>query len=245
MKQEQEQRQGRMPGIVTVTKSASDYLGIDYDIVFKPCRKAAGSSVEAIVLLMGNMRPDDVTTNKAEMSPDDISSILDRLSKSRNKVDINEILRHVWSNMRSSQLREFLQAMYQSRATRDSTITEMNADAESVTHIEWFSIIHATRIGGSNTSRFSDYVLGMRIDEGEHTASSWVPIGKINGRPDHALAVQIDAQLASAVLERFGPTVSIRPEAVVVEVRHRGFRENRRTKAGRVLVEPEITRLLD
>jgi hypothetical protein len=238
-KQGQEQPRGRMPGIVTVAKSACDYLGIDYDIVFKPCRRAAGSSIEAIVLLMEHMRPYVASNNMAELSPDDISSILDRLSNSRNKVDTNEILRHVWSNMRSSQLREFLQAMYQSRATRDSTITELNADAGSVTHIEWFTIIHATRIGGSNTSRFSDYVLGMRIDEDELTASSWVPIGKVKGRPPQALASQLDALLAEAVMERFGPTVSIKP-GIMVEVRHRGYRENPRIKAGKVLAEPEV-----
>ena len=236
-------RGSSLPGIVTVAKSACDYLGIDYDIVFKPCRKAAGSSIDAIVLLMRNMRPDDASNRMVDMSADEIATIFDHLSKSKNKDDGNEILRHVWSKMISSQMREFLQSMNQSRVTLDSTPTEHAADTASEMYIEWFSIIHATRVGGPNAPRFSDFVLGLRIDEDAYAEPRWVPIGKINGRPDHALAVQIDALLASAVLERFGPTVSILPEAVMVEVRHSGYRKNPRTKAGRVLVEPEVVSL--
>jgi hypothetical protein len=238
-------RKNRLPGIVTITKSACDYLQIDYNIVFNPCCKAAGSSIEAIVLLMRNMRPEDASNNMVEMPPDEVDAIHDRLSKSKNKDDKNNIIRHVWSNMPSSQMRVFLQSMNQSRINSADEKSGSNAnDLVTELQTQWFSIIHATRIGGSKLARFSDYVLGIRIDEDGHAEPRWVPIGKIAGRAEHSLASQIDALLANAVVERFGPTVSIHPEAVIVEVRHRGLRENPRTKAGRVLVEPEITRLL-
>jgi len=238
-------RKNRFPGIVTITKSACEFLGIDYEIVFKPSRKAAGSSIEAIVLLMRNMRLDDASNNMVEMPPDEVDSIQNWLSKSRNKDDINNILRHIWSKMPSSQVRSFLQALNPSRKNRVDVKSDPNTDelgAELQT--QWFNIIHATRIGGSKSARFSDYVLGIRIDEDGHAEPRWVPIGKIAGRPEHSLASQIDALLENAVLERFGPTVSIRPEAVVVEVRHRGYHENHRTKAGKVLVQPEIVALI-
>ena len=105
---------------------------------------------------------------------------------------------------------------------------------------EWFTIIHATRVGGPKSARFSDYVLGTLLDGGNDGDPRWVPVGKVAGRPEHAIATKLDALLADAVTERFGPTVSIRPNRVMVEVRHHGYRENRRTKAGRVLVEPEV-----
>lgn len=239
-------RGSRFPGVVTVAKSACDFLGIDYEIVFKPCRKAAGTSIDAIVLLMRNMRPEDASKSMDEITPEEFDTILDRLSKSKNKDDNNHILRHVWSNMPSSQMRAFLQSMSPSRINSADERSGSNAnDLATEPQTQWLSIIHATRIGGSNSARFCDYVLGIRIDEDGHAEPRWVPIGKIAGRPEHSLASQIDALLANAVLERFGPTVSIRPEAVVVEVHHRGFRENPRTKAGKVVVEPVITRLLD
>ncbi len=141
-------------------------------------------------------------------------------------------------------MRAFLQSMNPSRINSVDEKLGSNADDLSTElQTQWLCIIHATRIGGSNSARFSDYILGIRIDEDGHAEPRWVPIGKIVGRPEQALASHIDALLANAVLERFGPTVSIHPEAVIVEVRHRGYRENHRTKAGRVLVEPEITRL--
>ncbi len=243
-RQLQEQRQGRMPGIVTVAKSACDYLGIDYDIVFKPCRKAAGSSVEAIVLLMGNMRPAIETGITRKWSDDDFESVLHTLRNRNNNVEVNEIFRQVWANMTSYQIRGLLRTMYNPASARTSSHDDKGGEInDGELHTEWFTIIHATRIGGSNSSRFSDYVLGMRIDDGNDDEPRWMPIGKVKGRPPQALASQLDALLAEAIMERFGPTVSIRPEAVVVEVRHRGLRENPRTKAGRVLAEPEVVSL--
>lgn len=243
--QEQEQVRGsRFPGVVTVAKSACDFLGIDYEIVFKPCRKAAGTSIDAIVLLMRNMRPEDALNNMVDLTPEGVDSILERIQKSKNKDDRNKILRHVWSNMPSSQMRAFLQSMNPSRINSVHERSGSNAnDLTTELQTQWLSIIHATRVGGPNSARFSDYVLGIRIDEDGHDEPRWVPIGKFSGRPEHDLATKIDALLANAVLERFGPTVSIRPEAVVVEVRHRGYRESPRTKAGRVLVEPEVVSL--
>ena len=248
--QEQEQRQEReqgqvkkMPGIVTVTKSACEYLGIDYDIVFKPCRKAAGSSIEAIVLLMEHMRPAIDTGTHRKWSDDDSESVLHTLRNRKNNVEVNNILRKVWANMASHQIRELLRTMYNTAVAHTSSHDDRGGEInDSELQSGWFTIIHATRIGGSNSSRFSDYVLGVRIDEAEQTASSWVPIGKVKGRPPQALATQLDALLAEAVMERFGPTVAIKP-GIIVEVRHRGHRENRRTKAGKVLIEPEITKL--
>ena len=194
---------------------------------------------------MRNMRQDDASSNMVDLMPEEVDSILERIQKSRNKDDNNQILRHVWSNMPSSQMLAFLQSMNPSRKNSVNERSGSNAnDLTTELQTQWLSIIHATRIGGPNSARFSDYVLGIRIDEDGNAEPRWVPIGKIAERPEHSLASQIDALLANAVLERFGPTVSIRPEAVVVEVRHRGFSENRRTKAGKVLVEPEIIRLL-
>ncbi len=241
--QRQEQERGRMPGIVTVAKSACDYLGIDYDIVFKPCRKAAGSSVEAIILLMNNMRPAIETGITRKWSDDDFESVLHTLRNRKNNVEVNKILRQVWSNMASQQIWELLRTMYNTTAAHTPSHDDKGGEInDSELQSGWFTIIHATRIGGSNSSRFSDYVLGVRIDEDELTASSWVPIGKVKGRPPQALAIQLDALLAEAVMERFGPTVSIKP-SIMVEVHHRGLRENPRTKAGKVLIDPEIKNL--
>jgi hypothetical protein len=242
-RQEQKQDHGRMPGIVTVAKSACEYLGIDYAIVFKPCRKAAGSSIEAIALLMEHMHPAMDTGTHRKWSDDEYEFILHNLRNNKNNVEVNKILRQVWSIMASQQIRELLRTMYKTAAAHTSSHDDKGGETnDSELQNGWFTIIHATRLGGSNTSRFSDYVLGVCIDEDELTASSWVPIGKVKARPPQALAAQLDALLTDAVMERFGPTVSIKP-SIMVEVRHRGFRENGRTKAGKVLVDPEITKL--
>jgi len=235
-----------LPGMVTVAKSACEYLDIDYELDFKLCRKVAGSTIEAICLLMANMNHVNENHNKESLSFDDVVEIYSTLSLAKSSEHKIQVLKRVWVSLAPLEIRWFLNFFKSPMSILgidpDYVSPEL-AESIPIQSIR-LTIIHATRIGSSKQPRFMDFVLGVNVSDDDRFVQDYIPIGKINGRPDEEIATQLDALLADTITEKFGPTVAFEPQ-LVLDVTYKGIRKNPRTKAGFVLVEPEIRSILN
>lgn len=240
-----------LPGMVTIAKSACTYLDIDYELDFKICRKVAGSTTEAVYLLMSNMKPYKADPNQADAwsSLDDVIELYVDLSSSKSgsgAVDHRlHVLNRIWESLNPLEIRWFLY-FFKSPMSVLGIDPEYPGEeiSESIPMPSIrLTIIHATRIGRPNQPRFMDFVLGVNVSDDDRFVQDYIPIGKITGRPDEEIAAQLDVLLVDTITEKFGPTVSFEP-TLVLEVSHRGIRHNNRTKAGYVLIEPSISAIL-
>jgi hypothetical protein len=240
-----------LPGMVTVAKSVCAYLEMEFEEEFKLCRKIAGSTTEAIYLLMSNMKPSKVDLDKADerLSLDDVIELYVDLSSSKSgsgAIDHKlHVLNRIWESLNPLEIRWFLYFFKSPMSVlgiNPEYVHSNLTDSVPLPSIR-LTIIHATRIGRPNQPRFVDFVLGVNVSDDDRFVQDYIPIGKINGRPDEEIAAQLDALLADTIIEKFGPTVAFEP-TLVLEVSHRGIRQNNRTKAGYVLIEPSINTIL-
>ena len=98
-------------GAQVLGRSASEFLEIDYDLVFRPCRKAMGKTPETIARLLENI---DIVSNKTSFESYTISQIMDFL------IDFNEckkrsekliLVDKVWTTLTPVEVRFFLQLL--------------------------------------------------------------------------------------------------------------------------------------
>ena len=76
--------------------AAATFCEIDYDLVFKPCRTATGSSSETISRLMENIPTAIEKRSPAEISLTDIQELFDRLNHVKSRADKEQILWESW-----------------------------------------------------------------------------------------------------------------------------------------------------
>ncbi len=100
-------------------------------------------------------------------------------------------------------------------------------------------IMYAHAGSGRRGGTYSDFTLGIRVDEDERFEEQFIPIGKACGGYTDQDLKKINQRIRELAVERFGPTLSLRP-GIVVEVEFDDIQVNRRTKAGYTLRLPRF-----
>ena len=100
-------------------------------------------------------------------------------------------------------------------------------------------IMYAHAGSGRRGGTYSDFTLGIRVDEDERYEEQFIPIGKAYGGYTDEELKKLNRRIKELAVERFGPTLSLRP-GIVVEVEFDDIQINRRTKAGYTLRLPRF-----
>ncbi len=100
-------------------------------------------------------------------------------------------------------------------------------------------IMYAHAGSGRRGGTYSDFTLGIRVDEDERYEEQFIPIGKAYGGYTDQELKKMNQRIRELAVERFGPTLSLRP-GIVVEVEFDDIQVNRRTKAGYTLRLPRF-----
>ncbi|MEX0780745.1 MAG: ATP-dependent DNA ligase [Balneolales bacterium] len=100
-------------------------------------------------------------------------------------------------------------------------------------------IMYATAGSGKRGGTYSDFTLGIRVKNDERYDEEFIPIGKAYGGYTDAELKKLNQEIKPLVVERFGPTLSLKP-GIVVEIEFDGIQVNKRTKAGYTLRLPRF-----
>lgn len=100
-------------GSRTTATLAAEFCEIDYDMVFKPCRTATGSSSETIEKLMKNLdvarikrKPENIPLSEAEQ-------IFVNLYKTKGRIDKQTLLDQAWRRMTPPEIKYFIRMLGQ------------------------------------------------------------------------------------------------------------------------------------
>ena len=93
--------------------AAAEFCDIDYDLVFKPCRTATGSSSETIERLMANIPHAIDKRSPTERSLSQIMGIFEDLSALSGRDDKKELLHRAWSGMTPVEIKYFIRILGQ------------------------------------------------------------------------------------------------------------------------------------
>ena len=91
-------------------------------------------------------------------------------------------------------------------------------------------IMYAHAGSGKRGGYYSDFTLGIRVREDERYEEEFIPIGKAYGGYTDAEMKRLNQQIKALVVDRYGPTLALRP-GIVVEVEFDEIQVNKRTKA--------------
>ena len=100
-------------------------------------------------------------------------------------------------------------------------------------------IMYATAGSGKRGGTYSDFTLGIRVKDDERYEEEFIPIGKAYGGYTDAELKRLNQEIKPLAVERFGPTLSLKP-GIVVEIEFDGIQINKRTKAGYTLRLPRF-----
>lgn len=101
-------------------------------------------------------------------------------------------------------------------------------------------IMYAHTESGINGIDYSDFTLGVRVEDDERYNEEFIPIGKAPYKNFNEKEIgKIKEHIKELTVERYGPTLGLLPE-IVVELDFDDIRINKRTKANYVLQRPRI-----
>jgi DNA ligase-1 len=100
-------------------------------------------------------------------------------------------------------------------------------------------IMYAHAGSGKRGGTYSDFTLGVSVENDDRFSESYIPIGKAYGGYTNAELRTLNQELKKLVVEKFGPTLSLRP-GIVVELEFDSIQVNKRTKAGYTLRFPRF-----
>lgn len=100
-------------GSRTSAMAAAEFCEIDYDLVFKPCRTATGSSSETIEKLMDNMEVARSKRNPQPLTLQEIESVFESLYSASSRTVKQEILTVVWKKMTPVEIKYFIRMLGQ------------------------------------------------------------------------------------------------------------------------------------
>ena len=100
-------------------------------------------------------------------------------------------------------------------------------------------IMYAHAGSGKRGGYYSDFTLGIRVSEDERYEEEFIPIGKAYGGYTDAEMKRLNQQIRELVVDRYGPTLALRP-GIVVEVEFDEIQINKRTKAKYTLRLPRF-----
>lgn len=97
----------------TIAMCASNFCEIDYDLVFKPCRIATGSSSETIEKLMDNLPIAIQKRNPISLSLQQIESAFIKLESLSKRANKEEHLEKLWAMMSPVEIKYFIRIIGQ------------------------------------------------------------------------------------------------------------------------------------
>lgn len=100
-------------------------------------------------------------------------------------------------------------------------------------------LLYAHAGSGKRGGTYSDFTLGIRVENPEAYGQEFIPIGKAYGGYTDEELKRLNAEIRPLVLERFGPTLMLVPK-IVVEIEFDEIQVNKRTKAGYTLRFPRF-----
>jgi DNA ligase-1 len=86
---------------------------------------------------------------------------------------------------------------------------------------------------------YSDFTLGIKVENPEDFGQDFIPIGKAYGGYTDEELKRLNNELKPLILEKFGPTLMVKPK-LVVEIEFDEIQINKRTKAGFTLRFPRF-----
>jgi DNA ligase-1 len=93
--------------------AAAKFCDIDYDLVFKPCRTATGSSSETIARLMENIPEAIEKRSPASLTLSEVSELFEELYISSSRADKERILWNAWEKMTPVEIKYFIRMLGQ------------------------------------------------------------------------------------------------------------------------------------
>lgn len=100
-------------------------------------------------------------------------------------------------------------------------------------------IMYAHAGSGKRGGTYSDFTLGISVRDDERYEEEFIPIGKAYGGYTDEELKKLNQAMKPLIVERFGPTYSLKP-GIVVELEFDGIQVNKRTKAGYTLRLPRF-----
>ncbi len=100
-------------------------------------------------------------------------------------------------------------------------------------------MIYAHAGSGRRGGLYSDFTFGISVKEDDRYEEEFVPIGKAYGGYTNEELKKMNELIKDLTVERYGPTLGLRPE-LVVEIEFDDIQVNRRTKAGYSLRLPRF-----
>lgn len=100
-------------------------------------------------------------------------------------------------------------------------------------------ILYAHAGNGKRGGTYSDFTLGVKVDDPEEYGQEFIPIGKAYGGYTDEELERLNSEIRPLILEKFGPTLMLKPK-IVVEIEFDEIQVNKRTKAGFTLRFPRF-----
>ena len=100
-------------------------------------------------------------------------------------------------------------------------------------------IMYAHPGSGKRGGYYSDFTLGIRVDEDERYEEEFIPIGKAYGGYTDDEMKRLNREIKNLVVDRYGPTLALKP-GIVVEIEFDDIQVNKRTKANYTLRLPRF-----
>ena len=100
-------------------------------------------------------------------------------------------------------------------------------------------VMYAHAGSGKRGGLYSDFTLGVSVIDDDRFSESYIPIGKAYGGYTNAELARMNKEIKKLIVEKFGPTLSLRP-GIVVELEFDSIQVNSRTKAGYTLRFPRF-----
>jgi len=100
-------------GSRTYSTCAAKFCEVDYEKVFKPCKRALGSSSETIEKLMHNLEPARKKRIEKQLTLSEVEKIYQALYRLSSRADKQEILREAWTKMSPVEIKYFIRIMTQ------------------------------------------------------------------------------------------------------------------------------------
>lgn len=100
-------------------------------------------------------------------------------------------------------------------------------------------ILYAHAGSGKRGGTYSDFTLGISVKEDDRYEEEFIPIGKAYGGYSNEELAELNKRIKNITLERFGPTLLLKPE-LMVELEFEDIQINKRTKAKYTLRLPRF-----
>ena len=100
-------------------------------------------------------------------------------------------------------------------------------------------ILYAHAGSGKRGGTYSDFTLGISVKDDDRYEEEFIPIGKAYGGYSNEELAEMNKRIKGLILERFGPTLLLKPE-IMVELEFEDIQINKRTKAKYTLRLPRF-----